>query len=215
MDDATNKAIASVVGDGKHRVKHDIGKTNGRVGKHGSWFGKALKFVNDLLEEGIPNRIRRKCVQELGNGVGNFAADAITDAMDRVSYGTLKKGPRPYNSYYDSSVRTYPSQYPYYIGSQQAQAPARPEQSPEHIDYEDVTTMRDRAAAVDLLERMRGAIRTYGNVSVCELFESVGLGDESVPFTFNNYGWTNLDNIVIVRNAAGWWLDLPQARPLK
>ena len=158
--------------------------------------------------------IRRKCTEEFGNGVGNWMSDNIINGLDRISYGN---GPshKSYNTYYNSSIRTYPPQQISY-NNVSSQVPFRqPEQSPMNLDFRDITTMRDRASAADLLYKMRYAIDKYDNVSVCELLEAVGMADDVLPYTYNDYGWTNLDGVEPRSGGFGWWLPLPPPKPLR
>ena len=197
---------------GKPRPKHDIGKVDGRI-EHKSF----RKMANDVLEEGFPSLVRKGLTKIFGEGIGNFLADMVVEGAERTIYGSRKKGNGYSKSYYNYCGQ--PSYMQWYSSSQtQAQTtqPAVQQTAPNpmSIDFQDVTTMRDRPAAVDLLDKLNMAIARYGNVSIAELFDALNFSD--YPFTYEYYGWKMpLTNVQIRRNAVGYWLDLPTAVSLK
>lgn len=194
-----------VTSDDKKHVKHDIGKVNGRVDSN----SKPKKFINRVLEEGLPSIIRVGLTKIFGSGVGDYLADVVQDGVERSIYGSRKRSSNGYLNYSSSfepsywrsysTVNTSPS-----TASQNITPQA---QHPQSLNFEDITTMRDRPAAADLLMKMNHAIGQYHCVSVGELFDCLGL--PQAPYTYEYYGWKMPLGNIIRQNSYGFWLDLP------
>jgi hypothetical protein len=77
--------------------------------------------------------------------------------------------------------------------------------------YDDVS-LDSRQEAEEVLTRMDELVETYGEVTVADLYDLVGVTCE---FTDNNYGWTNIRNAKVVRLRDGkYMIDLPKALPI-
>lgn len=76
------------------------------------------------------------------------------------------------------------------------------------FDYKDIVLSSERDARNVLLE-MKGILKTYGLVRIGDLYDI--LGDESVPHTAFDYGWTDLSHTEIRRVRDGYLLVLPKA----
>lgn len=77
--------------------------------------------------------------------------------------------------------------------------------------YDDIA-IDSRQEAEEVLSRMDELIATYGEASVADLYDLVGVTCE---YTDNNYGWTNVHNAKVVRLRDGkYMIDLPKALPL-
>lgn len=195
-------AVRTASGNGQQeRIKHNIGHVDGRVAQEKSTWFRVKKTANRILEDGLPTIVRDNCCKIFGIGIGNFIADTILSGFDRIGYGNANKNHSGNTPYYAS----YQSSFPQYRTQPVAQT--RPSLSPEMLNWQDVTTMRAQSMASDLLARMQKGIADNGSVSVAELFDAVGLDDE---YTYNWYGWTNLDGVQIRRNNIGWYIDLPR-----
>ena len=70
----------------------------------------------------------------------------------------------------------------------------------------------DRAEAIEALERLKDQLETYGEVSVGDLYDVLGV---TCDFTAYNYGWVNLHNAEVVRANGGYIIKLPKVLPLK
>ena len=69
-----------------------------------------------------------------------------------------------------------------------------------------------RGDADDTLSQMYDAIRQYGQVSVGDLWDLMGVSNESTDY---NYGWYNLDGAFIKGIPGGYRLMLPRPVPLR
>lgn len=76
----------------------------------------------------------------------------------------------------------------------------------------DKIVIPDRAEAIEVLERLKDQLETYGEVSVGDLYDVIGV---TCDFTAYNYGWVNLHNAEVVRASGGYVIKLPKVLPLK
>ena len=67
----------------------------------------------------------------------------------------------------------------------------------------DSIVFTSRGDAEMVLQRLREEIRTYGVVSVLDLYDAI---DRSAPFTANKYGWFSLDNASVERTRGGGYV---------
>lgn len=65
--------------------------------------------------------------------------------------------------------------------------------------------------AETILDIMNESIETYGQVSILDLYDMVGI---SSMYASDNYGWKNLSKAYSERCADGYILRLPKAQPL-
>ena len=77
-------------------------------------------------------------------------------------------------------------------------------------DYNDII-LETRGEAEDVLDRMSELIDTYGQVTVADLYDLVGITGN---YTDNKYGWVNIRNAEPIRVRNGYLLKLPKAIPV-
>ena len=205
-DDIVSREMKRLAG-GKVREKHALKKIDGYAGelKRSAW----RKFKDTFFEEDLPS-VKKDIIKDIAiPAIKDLIADIFIGGIERTLFGTGVRSSRRLRTGYSQLARriAQPSYASYYDNRRQ---PARESEVP--FDEDETTfkniVLRDRAAATDLLETLREAIRDYGNVSVAELYEAVD--KESLNFTDNYLGWTNLDNVQIRRVSTGYWLDLPK-----
>lgn len=159
------------------------------------------KIVSDFLAEDlktVKNRILIDyIVPMIKNGVWSVVNSAISIALfgeDRSRGTSSNYGARAQQNSYDR----------YYQGGQnrqtnQTQPPIR--RSINNVDFE------FRGDADDTLFRLRDAIRLYGQSSVGDLWDLMGVTPDNTDY---NYGWYNLDDAYIRGVAGGYRLVLPR-----
>ena len=83
------------------------------------------------------------------------------------------------------------------------------------VGYEPIKFV-ERGDAEAVLNSMRELVAAYGNVSVSEMFDLAGL---TIDYTWNKYGWTNLDGADISRKQINgafiYEILLPKATPIQ
>ena len=109
-----------------------------------------------------------------------------------------------------SSSRTQRNSYDTYYqggsGNRQGNPNRAVGRSLQNLDFE------FRGDADDTLAQMYDAIRQYGQVSVGDLWDLMGVSNESTDY---NYGWYNLDGAFIKGIPGGYRLMLPRPVPLR
>ncbi len=72
----------------------------------------------------------------------------------------------------------------------------------------DIVVIENRNEALTVLDRLRSMVDQYGLVSVSEYYQLLGMTPQHVD---ENYGWNNLDTVVVQRdrNGNGYILTLP------
>lgn len=76
----------------------------------------------------------------------------------------------------------------------------------------DEIVIDDRAEANYVLEQMDNLIERFDQVSVGDLYDLLGV---TSSFTDRNYGWTNISKAKVIRDRAGYMLDLPPTEVLR
>jgi hypothetical protein len=121
----------------------------------------------------------------------------ISDAINIILYGDSA----PKNN--NTSRVSYTS---YYNDSNRKNNSAR-----RRFDNFDDIILESRGDVEKVLDRMEEYIRSYGMVSVSELYDLMGITSD---YTTTRYGWTNLDSARIERVFEGYKLVLPKALPI-
>lgn len=79
------------------------------------------------------------------------------------------------------------------------------------FDYDDIL-FESRGEAERALDQMYDVIRTYGYVTVADLYD---MADITAPYTSNKYGWMSVDHAKISRTMDGdYIIKLPKAMPI-
>lgn len=74
----------------------------------------------------------------------------------------------------------------------------------------DIPVFGNRVEAESVLNSMKDIIKQYGFVSIGDLYDASGV--PSKDYQFNKYGWTNLDDAMIIHTTLGYTLALPIVR---
>lgn len=163
------------------------------------------KLANDFLAEDLKTVKDRIIVDYvlpmLKNGLWSIVNSAISIALfgeDRSrGSSTNYSGSRTQRNSYDG----------YYQGNRNQQwSPNQPtRRSLQNLDFE------FRGDAEDTLNQMYDAIRLYGQVSVGDLWDLMGVTPDSTDY---NYGWCDLNGSYIKGIQGGCRLVLPRPVPL-
>ena len=135
--------------------------------------------------------------------IKNAIYELVTGSLDMIFFngqGHLKKKSQSstvsYSRYYDQKRDVDRG----YSGTRTATG----------YDYNDII-LETRGEAEDVLDRMSELIDTYGQVTVADLYDLVGITGN---YTDNKYGWVNIRNAEPIRVRNGYLLKLPKAIPV-
>lgn len=210
IDDLVRSEINRVSGETQPQTR-PIKKVNGFVSNPKK--SPMRKFADVFIAEDL-GTVKESLVQELiVPTIRNFIVDILVGGVEKLFLGEGRSRGYSERTFTNSLVRSITTT-PYNDYSAKSRQPAQSERV-LRFSFRDVV-MRDRASAQDLLDTLRHAIATYGNVSVAELYDALDCTEEAgADYMDNKWGWTNLDNVPIKRVASGYWLDLPKPVSLK
>lgn len=161
------------------------------------------KLADVFISEDIKNVKSYAVMDVLVPAVKKAISDIVKDGIDMIFYGGKTKrsgggtvaGRISYADYYNRDN-----------GSRPVENATRSGYSPNDIVVE------TRGEAEEVIDRMNELIAEYGEVSVADLYDLVGITGN---YTDNNYGWDNITNAEPVRVNGGYLISLPKVRPLK
>ena len=161
------------------------------------------KIANDFLAEDLKT-VKDRIIAEylipmLKNGLCSIFNSAINIALwgddrSRSSSANSSRQRNSYDRYYQDGQNNRPG------------TPGRPARTLQNLDFE------VRCDAEDTLNEMYDALRQYKQVSVGDLWDMVGVSNESTDY---NYGWYNLEGSYVKGIPGGYRLVLPRPIPLR
>ena len=161
------------------------------------------KLGSIFISEDVNNVKDYILMDVLVPSIKNAIYELVTGSLDMIFFngqGRLTKKSRSstvsYSRYYDQKRDTDRG----YSGTRTATG----------YDYNDII-LETRGEAEDVLDRMRELIDTYGQVTVADLYDLVGITGN---YTDNKYGWVNIRNAEPIRVRNGYLLKLPKAIPV-
>lgn len=168
--------------------------------------GPVKKLVNAFLAEDIHNVKSLLVSDVLIPAAKKVFFDVITRGADMFIYGGTGGGDRRRPNASKVTYRDY-----YERRNDDRRPPIGSNQSTRSVyDYDEVI-LDTRTEAEEVLLRMDEIIKTYGVVTVADLYDLVGISDN---YTDHRYGWTNIRNAKPERVRDGYILNLPKALPI-
>ena len=161
------------------------------------------KLGSIFISEDVNNVKDYILMDVLVPSIKNAIYELVTGSLDMIFFngqGRLTKKSQSstvsYSRYYDQKRDTDRG----YSGTRTATG----------YDYNDII-LETRGEAEDVLDRMSELIDTYGQVTVADLYDLVGITGN---YTDNKYGWVNIRNAEPIRVRNGYLLKLPKAIPV-
>ena len=161
------------------------------------------KLGSIFISEDVNNVKDYILMDVLVPSIKNAIYELVTGSLDMIFFngqGRLAKKSQSstvsYSRYYDQKRDTDRG----YSGTRTATG----------YDYNDII-LETRGEAEDVLDRMSELIDTYGQVTVADLYDLVGITGN---YTDNKYGWVNIRNAEPIRVRNGYLLKLPKAIPV-
>ena len=152
------------------------------------------KIANEFLAEDLKTVKDRIIVDYLLPMLKNGLCSVVNSAISIALFGDdrSRNGATNYGGRTQRNTRQGNPSHP-------------PQRSLQNLDFE------FRGDADDTLVQMYDAIRRYGQVSVGDLWDLMGVSNDSTDY---NYGWYGLDQAYIKGIAGGYRLVLPRPTPL-
>ena len=160
------------------------------------------KFADVFISEDVSN-VKGYIIRDvIVPAAKKLVSDIVQDGIEMLLYGSSRRGERrsgfradsiSYNNYYKRDDRRRAESH-------------RGTPSYDNIQFD----YRDDAEAV--LDRMTECIEAYGQVTVGDLYDTVGI---TGSHTDERYGWVKLGTARVVRDRDKFVLDLPKPLPLE
>ena len=137
-------------------------------------------------------------------------SDAVGQGVERMLFGEAR---RPRSS---STRSNYTSYNTIRTGSSspgrafEADGPTLSKRARTNHDFGEVV-LPDRGKAEIVIERMGDALDAYGVVTVTDFYDLVGI---TGSYTDDKWGWYDLRSARVVRDRAGYFIDLPSPSPV-
>ena len=162
------------------------------------------KFTDVFISEDASNVKSYILSDVLVPALKKLVTDIVKDGIDIILYGGARRGGSG-----NTSRASYVSYNNYSNNRNDRSLPSS--RNGLAYSYNDIV-LENRGEAEDVLTRMDELIDMYGEVSVADLYDLVGITGN---YTDNKYGWTNIRNAEPVRVRDGYLLKMPKPGPLK
>lgn len=157
-------------------------------------------IVNDVIIPSAQDTIL-DIVQSILGGIMNGIASAITG--EPVSNRSVPVRRNSHNGHTDYNSISHSSES------------SRRRKNRDDARVTETTRLRDlrvgsRADAVAVIEQLYDILEKYNQVTCNDLYGLEEI-DKTCPYTYTNFGWTDLGNAGIISNSDGTWsFDLPR-----
>lgn len=163
------------------------------------------RIFGDVVAEDSGSVIEYLLTDVLIPAFKNLVVDFVTQGVERTVYGDSR--PRSNRTGHTNYTARYVSR----TGNADPRTPAARTVTTRH-EFSDII-LAHRSDAEEVLDGMIELVDKYGNVSVSDFYELVGMTNAS-EFTDNKYGWTDLRNASIQVVRGGYIIRLPRTQAL-
>lgn len=167
------------------------------------------KFTDVFIAEDITN-VRNYILNDIIiPTVKRALYDSFTDGLDMMLNGA--SGQR-YRNRRDGSRYSYDKAYSRASYQRDSRNESSTRTRGSGFDY-DTILFSNRGDAERVLMELEELVSQYGIASVQDLYSAADL---SCPYTYNNYGWTDLRSadVIRARDDDGYYIKLPKALPI-
>ena len=169
---------------------------------------KAENFVSPIVDDVIIPAAQDtiiSIVQSIANGVVNGIIGAITGQPVQGNNMSVPVHRRGTYENYNGYSRTWGN-----VGTASRGSTTQVRESTRLKDL----TVRSRAEATEVINQLYDIMDRYHRVSCNDLYGLPQI-DKTCPYTYVNYGWTDLGDAGIISNSDGTWsFDLPTPRKI-
>lgn len=150
--------------------------------------------------------------------IKDTVVEVVTQGVERMFWGeahrysrrggrTFSRAPESYVSYRGYSSRGNDG----YRSPDHARRNVKENQRRRRHNMDNII-FSTRVEAQEVLERLENNIIRYDAATVADLYELVG--EDTIPYTDENWGWYDLRNAGIRKVSEGYLLDVPNPEPL-
>lgn len=172
--------------------------------------GLIRKFARYIFEDTVESAKDRVFSDVIKPGLQQLIFDTGSDLLSLVIFGSSEEAFRGYRSTVKSRRNEKTSYSKYYQDKARKSSP-KGSSNDVPMDPDDII-LDTRAEARDVLTELDRAIQNYGQASVADLYDIVGVTSD---WTDNRYGWTSLRGASIKPIREGFILILPRTQVLE
>ena len=199
-----NQPIEDVEIDEEQDKKQVKQVTNAKVRKKG--FLK--RMGRSIIEDSIETAKEKAYEDIIVPGFKALIFDTVTEIFDIMLFGGSDDHPRGYSRRTERTKRGDRTSYSGYYEDKNNSRNVRREE--RYYEPDDII-VDTRAEAWDVLNALDDLIQRYGQASVADFYDIVGVSD---VFTDNKYGWTNIRGASVKPVRDGFMIMLPRTRLL-
>ena len=172
--------------------------------------GLLKRFGKSIIEDGIETAKERAFNEIVVPGVKSLLFDTVTDILDSMLFGGTEGGHRSSQRRSETRRRNDRTSYSDYYDRRSNNGHRAYENEGRSYEPDDVI-LNTRADAREVLEELDFIIRKYGQASVADLYDLVGI---TGVWTDNQYGWTSLRSATIRPIRDGFMRIMPRTHLL-
>ena len=171
--------------------------------------GLVRRIGKSILEDSLSMARERAINDIIVPGFKSLIFDTVTEMFDIMLFGNTERPSEGHRRRSNGSRRGDRISYSNYYDDRSYRGSER---RIRESSYEpDDIILDTRSEARDALDELDLAIRKYGQASIADLYDIVGVTSE---WPDNKYGWTNLRRAGIKPVRDGFMLDLPRTQVL-
>lgn len=202
MDEmSSNSRLSKETKQSEHKLDSVVSKKPTVTKRKG-----ARKLADTFLQDDIENVKSYVVSDVIIPTIKELIFNTISNTISMLMFGdargasSFNNRSRPqtrvsYSRYYDQGRRTEPER----------------ETRRSGFDYDDIT-FDNRGDAERVLAAMDEAVDRYGVLSIFDMYDLAGV---DAPYTYQNYGWTNIRNARVIQSRGYYIIDMPRALPIR
>lgn len=167
------------------------------------------QFRETFIAGDVKTAIRYSAFEVLLPAARDMIWEGVSQGVEKLMFGDSRRGRG--STPPASGPTGYVSYNRYAMGSRQSSPQrAMSRRARSRHDFDEIV-LESRVETEEVLDNLYQIVSQYGQVSVMDLYELVGL---SSSHTDNKWGWTDLRGAGVTRVRGGFLLDLPEPQPL-
>lgn len=172
--------------------------------------GLLRRFGKSIIEDGIESAKEKAYNDIIVPGVKSIVFDTITDMLDTMLFGGSESISRGSQRRSESRRRGDRTSYSEYYEKRSRGNSRGSEREDRYYEPDDII-LDTRADARDVLDELDFMIRKYGQASVADYYDLVGVTGD---WTDNRYGWMSLRGATIKPIRDGFLIVMPRTHLL-
>lgn len=172
--------------------------------------GLLRRFGKSILEDGIESAKEKAYNDIIVPGIKSILFDTVTDILDTMLFGGSENASRGSQRRSESRRRGDRTSYSDFYEKRSRGGSRSSEREDRYYEPDDII-LDTRSDARDVLDELDFMIRKYGQASVADYYDLVGVTGD---WTDNRYGWISLRGASIKPIRDGFLIVMPRTHLL-